>query len=193
MKIFNISSGLLALLFTLFTQSALAANPEVKMVTSKGTVIIELYPDKAPKTVKNFLNYVNTNAYDGTIFHRVIKNFMVQGGGFSPDFKKTPTNAPVENEADNGLQNLKYTLAMARTSDPHSATNQFFINTKDNNFLDFTSKTPRGWGYTVFGKVIKGQNVIDSINRVKTSARGPFASDVPVNTIIIRKMTEIKK
>ncbi len=193
MKIFNISSGLLALIFTLFAQSALAANPEVKMVTNKGTVIIELYPDKAPKTVKNFLNYVNTNAYNGTIFHRVIKNFMDQGGGFTPDFKKTPTNAPIENEADNGLQNLKYTIAMARTGDPHSATNQFFINTKDNNFLDFTSKTPRGWGYAVFGKVIKGQNVIDSISRVKTGARGPFSSDVPVNTIIIRKITEIKK
>ncbi len=193
MKILTTSLGLLALLFTLFAQSALAANPEVKMVTTKGTVIIELYPDKAPKTVKNFLNYVNTGAYNGTIFHRVIKNFMDQGGGFTPDLKKTATNAPIENEADNGLKNLKYTIAMARTSAPHSATNQFFINNKDNNFLDFTSKTPSGWGYAVFGKVIKGQNVIDNISQVRTGARGPFASDVPVDNIIIRKMTVVKK
>lgn len=162
------------------------------METSKGTMIIELYPDKAPKTVKNFLAYVRSGAYDGTIFHRVIKNFMNQGGGYTVDFEKKPTNDPIKNEADNGLKNLKYTIAMARTSAPHSATNQFFINTNDNSFLDFTSKTSRGWGYTVFGKVIKGQDVVDKISQVKTGAKGPFASDAPMVNIVIRKMTEIK-
>ncbi len=173
-------------------RSATTHNPEVKMETSKGTMIIELYPDKAPKTVKNFLAYVRSGAYDGTIFHRVIKNFMNQGGGYTVDFEKKPTNDPIKNEADNGLKNLKYTIAMARTSAPHSATNQFFINTNDNSFLDFTSKTSRGWGYTVFGKVIKGQDVVDKISQVKTGAKGPFASDAPMVNIVIRKMTEIK-
>lgn len=170
-----------------------AANPKVKMETSKGTIIIELYADKAPKSVANFLSYVNAGAYDGTIFHRVIKDFMNQGGGFTPDYKKVDTKDPVQNEADNGLKNLKYTVAMARTGEPHSATNQFFINTADNAFLDYTGKSMRGWGYTVFGNVIEGQNVADIISRAATGSGGPFSQDVPRTPIIIEKMTEIKQ
>ncbi len=170
-----------------------AANPKVKMETSKGTIIIELYADKAPKSVANFLSYVNAGAYDGTIFHRVIKDFMNQGGGFTPDYKKVDTKDPVQNEADNGLKNLKYTVAMARTGEPHSATNQFFINTADNAFLDYTGKSMRGWGYTVFGNVIEGQNIADIISRAATGSGGPFSQDVPRTPIIIEKMTEIKQ
>ena len=172
-----ISIAALALTFNI--QLAQAANPKVKLETSKGTMIIELYPDKAPKSVENFLAYVNAGAYDGTIFHRVIKDFMNQGGGFTPDYKKVDTRQPIQNEADNGLKNLKYTVAMARTGEPHSATNQFFINTADNAFLDFKSKSMRGWGYTVFGKVIDGQNIAGAISRVPTGPGGPFAKDVP--------------
>jgi len=184
--------GIFTLALAFHIQLAHAANPKVKMETSKGTMIIELYPDKAPKSVANFLNYVNSGTYDGTIFHRVIKNFMNQGGGFTPDYKKVDTKDPVQNEADNGLKNLKYTLAMARTSAPHSATNQFFINTADNAFLDHSGKSMRGWGYTVFGKVIEGENVAGAISRVQTGAGGSFSKDVPKIQIIIRKMTEIK-
>ncbi len=181
----------LALIFQI--QTAAAANPKVKMETSKGTLIIELYPDKAPVSVANFLNYVNSGAYDGTIFHRVIKDFMNQGGGFTPDFKKVATKAPIKNEADNGLKNLKLTVAMARTGDPHSATNQFFINTADNAFLDYSSKSMRGWGYAVFGKVVEGQNISGVISRAATGPGGPFAKDVPRMQITIIKMTEIKE
>jgi cyclophilin family peptidyl-prolyl cis-trans isomerase len=169
-----------------------ADNPKVEMVTSKGTMIIELYPDKAPKTVENFLQYVKDGAYDGTIFHRVIRDFMNQGGGFTADFSKVETREPIQNEADNGLKNLKYTVAMARTSAPHSATNQFFINTKDNDFLNHTGKSMRGWGYTVFGKVVEGQNIADIISRVATGSGGPFSKDVPRTTITIDKMTLVK-
>ncbi len=184
--------GTLSLILAFQLQIAHAANPKVKMETSKGTIIIELYPDKAPISVANFLQYVNAGAYDGTIFHRVIKNFMNQGGGFTTDYKKTDTRDPIKNEADNGLKNLEFTVAMARTSDPHSATNQFFINTADNAFLDHTAKTSRGWGYAVFGKVIEGENIVGAISRVRTGAGGPFAKDVPTKPIIIEKMTEIK-
>jgi len=186
-----ISIAALALTFNL--QLAQAANPKVKLETSKGTMIIELYPDKAPKTVENFLAYVNAGAYDGTIFHRVIKDFMNQGGGFTPDFKKVDTRDPIQNEADNGLKNLKYTVAMARTGEPHSATNQFFINTADNAFLDHSGKSMRGWGYTVFGKIIEGQNIAGAISRVPTGPGGPFSKDVPRTQITITKMTEIKE
>jgi cyclophilin family peptidyl-prolyl cis-trans isomerase len=182
-----------ALALTLNIQLAQAANPKVKLETSKGTMIIELYPDKAPKTVENFLAYVNAGAYDGTIFHRVIKDFMNQGGGFTPDFKKVDTRQPIQNEADNGLKNLKYTVAMARTGEPHSATNQFFINTADNAFLDHKSKSMRGWGYTVFGKVIEGENIAGAISRVPTGPGGPFSKDVPRTQVTIIKMTEIKE
>ena len=174
-------------------QLANAANPKVKIETSKGTIVIELYPDKAPKSVANFLAYVNAGTYDGTIFHRVIKDFMNQGGGFTQNYEKVKTNAPSQNEADNGLKNLKYTVAMARTGDPHSATNQFFINTKDNAFLDHTSKTTRGWGYTVFGKVIEGENIVGAISRAATGPGGPFPTDAPRTPIIIKKATEIKE
>jgi len=189
----NILLTFVSFTIALQMQFALAANPKVKMDTTKGTIILELYPDKAPISVKNFLQYVNDGDYDNTIFHRVIKNFMAQGGGFTVDYKKKKTREPIQNEADNGLQNLKYTIAMARTSDPHSATNQFFINTKNNAFLDHTSKTSRGWGYTVFGKVIEGKDVVGRISKVTTRAQGPFASDVPSTPIVIRKMTEIKE
>ena len=181
-----------ALALTFQLQIAQAENPKVKMETSKGTMIIELYPDKAPKTVANFLQYVNDGAYDGTIFHRVIKDFMNQGGGFTADFKKVDTRDPIQNEADNGLKNKKYTVAMARTGEPHSATNQFFINTADNGFLDHTGKSMRGWGYTVFGKVVEGQNIAGAISRVQTGPGGPFQKDVPRKTITIEKVTEIK-
>ena len=186
-----LSVAALALLFQV--SLANAANPKVKMETSKGTMIIELYPDKAPVTVANFLEYVNAGTYDGTIFHRVIKNFMNQGGGFTADFKKVETKEPIKNEADNGLKNLKDTIAMARTGQPHSATNQFFLNTADNDFLDHTSKSSRGWGYTVFGKIIEGQNVSGIISRAATGPGGPFSKDVPRTTITIIKMTEIKE
>jgi peptidyl-prolyl cis-trans isomerase B (cyclophilin B) len=170
-----------------------ASNPKVRMETTKGVVVIELYADKAPKTVENFLRYVNEGKYDGTIFHRVIKRFMNQGGGFKPDFKKVETYAPIKNEADNGLKNKRGTVAMARTGDPHSATNQFFVNTVDNSFLDHTSKTPRGWGYCVFATVVDGMDVMDRIAKVPTGANGPFQQDVPLEEIVIQKMSVIEE
>jgi peptidyl-prolyl cis-trans isomerase B (cyclophilin B) len=193
MTLKKILLSIVSVAFVFQVQMAQAANPKVKMETSKGTMVIELYPDKAPKTVDNFLSYVNSGAYDGTIFHRVIKGFMNQGGGFTADYKKVETKEPVTNEADNGLKNLKYTIAMARTNAPHSATNQFFINTGDNDFLNHTNKSMSGWGYTVFGKIIEGENIAGAISRVKTGAGGPFSSDVPVTPIIITKVSEIKE
>lgn len=193
MNLKKILISLAALTLAFQAQFAQAANPKVKVETSKGTMVFELYPDKAPETVANFLSYVNAGAYDGTIFHRVIKDFMNQGGGFTADYKKTDTRKPVKNEADNGLKNLEYTVAMARTGEPHSATNQFFINTADNDFLDHTGKSSRGWGYTVFGKVVEGQNIAGAISRVPTGQGGPFAKDVPRTPIIIEKITEIKE
>ncbi|MGD9327077.1 MAG: peptidylprolyl isomerase, partial [Desulfobacterales bacterium] len=147
---------------------ATAGNPKVEMETSKGKFVIELYPEKAPDTVKNFLNYVDTKFYDGTIFHRVIPKFMIQGGGFTADMKRKSAGAPIKNEADNGLKNERGTIAMARTNDPHSATAQFFINTVNNDFLNHKSKTTQGWGYVVFGKVVTGMDVVDAISSVKT-------------------------
>ena len=173
--------------------SVFASNPKVRMETTKGVVFIELYPDKAPKTVENFLRYVNEGKYDGTIFHRVIKRFMNQGGGFTPDFKKVETFAPIKNEADNGLKNKRGTIAMARTGDPHSATNQFFVNTVDNAFLDHTSKTPRGWGYCVFATVVDGMDVMDRIAKVPTGANGPFQQDVPMEEILIQKVSVVEE
>ena len=180
----------------LFTQQAIAASTDeanvvkIKMETSMGEVMLELYPDKAPETVKNFLNYTNAGTYDGTIFHRVIKGFMNQGGGFTKDYERTSTNNPIRNEADNGLENRRGTIAMARTSDPHSATNQFFINTNNNVSLNHPGRD--GWGYAVFGKVIDGMYVMDKIASVKTGAGGPFGSDAPKTQIIIIKMSEVK-
>ena len=185
--------GITSLILLLQIQTGYAANPKVKMETSKGVIILELYPDKAPKSVANFLAYVKSGAYDGTIFHRVIKDFMNQGGGFDSDYKKVDVKYPIPNEAFNGLKNLKYTVAMARTNAPHSATNQFFINTADNAFLDHTEKSMRGWGYTVFGKVVEGENIVGAISRVPTGPGGPFAKDAPRTPILIEKMTEIKE
>ena len=187
-----ISTCAITLLLTINT-NAFAANPKVRMETTKGTVIIELYPDKAPKTVENFLHYVNEGKYDGTIFHRVIKRFMNQGGGYTPDFKKADTFAPIQNEADNGLKNKLGTIAMARTGDPHSATNQFFINTADNAFLDHTSKTNRGWGYCVFGTVVDGMEVMNRISKLQTGANGPFQKDVPMEEILIQKISVVEE
>jgi peptidyl-prolyl cis-trans isomerase B (cyclophilin B) len=159
---------------------------QVDLRTSAGTVRIALDEAKAPASVANFLDYVRKGHYDGTIFHRVIKGFMIQGGGFDTGMKQKPTAAPIENEANNGLKNLKYTLAMARTSDPHSASAQFFINTVDNDFLNFRSPTAQGWGYAVFGKVIAGTEVVDAIEQVRTGRSG-FHDDVPLQPVVIEK------
>ena len=159
-------------------------NPVVVMKTSMGDIEIELYADRAPETVKNFLSYVDRGFYDGTIFHRVINNFMIQGGGMVPGMLEKKTSAPIINEAYNGLSNLRGTIAMARTQDVNSATSQFFINVVDNKYLDFKNKTAAGYGYCVFGRVIKGMNVVDKIKTVSTGRRGYF-SDVPVKDIII--------
>ena len=172
--------------------SALAENPKVRMETSKGPISIELYQDKAPESVKNFLVYVDEGHYDNTIFHRVIEDFMIQGGGFGTDMQKKPTHDPIQNEADNGLKNERGTIAMARTSDPNSATAQFFINHKDNAFLDHTGKNPRGWGYAVFGKVTDGMEVVDAIASVDTGPMPPFRKDVPTEQITIDKVTRIQ-
>lgn len=163
----------------------MAANPQVELLTNQGRIVLELDQQRAPATVANFLQYVKNKHYDGLIFHRVIDNFMIQGGGFTPSMQEKSTQAPINNEADNGLKNDAYTIAMARTSDPHSATSQFFINVKDNDFLNFKSKTPQGWGYAVFGKVTQGKEVVDKIKAVKTGSFGPFG-DVPQTPIIIQ-------
>ena len=161
---------------------------KVVISTSMGEITAELYGDKAPATVRNFAEYVNSKHYEGTIFNRVIDGFMIQGGGFDESMTQKPAPKTVRNEADNGLKNEIYTLAMARTSDPHSAGAQFFINVKNNDFLNHSSKTPQGWGYTVFGKVIAGQDVVDKIAKVPTGAKGPFPTDVPQTTVSIKSM-----
>jgi cyclophilin family peptidyl-prolyl cis-trans isomerase len=171
--------------------AAAADNPKVIMDTSKGQLTIELYPDKAPETVKNFLAYVDAGFYNGTIFHRVIPNFMIQGGGFTPDMQQKAPRAPIKIESDNGLKNDRGTLAMARTQDPNSATAQFFINSVDNGFLNFTAKTPQGWGYAVFGKVVKGMEVVDEISKVKTGAKG-MHRDVPLEPVTITSAKRAK-
>ncbi len=176
---------LVALAALLVCGASLAADPQVEIKTNMGTVTLELYPDKAPKTVENFLQYVQDGHYKGTIFHRVIPTFMVQGGGFNVDYAQKKTRPPVQNEANNGLKNDLGTVAMARTGDPHSATAQFFINHKNNEFLNFSAPTPQGWGYTVFGKVIKGIDVVNKIAAVETGPIGPFSSDVPRRTVVI--------
>ena len=158
--------------------------PRVVLETNHGNIILELYPDKAPQSVENFLGYVDEGYYSGTIFHRVIDGFMIQGGGFTDDMMKKPTKNGVLNEADNGLKNSRGTIAMARTNDPHSATSQFFVNIADNGPLDHTDKTPRGWGYTVFGKVVDGMDVVDAIAKAPTGTVGPFR-DVPSETVVI--------
>ena len=162
----------------------------VELHTSKGVIRIELDAEKAPQSAANFLAYVKSGHFDGTVFHRVIDGFMIQGGGFDASMKQKPTLAPIQNEANNGLKNKRYTLAMARTNDPHSATAQFFINVADNAFLDHTAPTPQGWGYAVFGHVVEGQDVVDQIKAVKTGNKG-FLRDVPVEDVVILKAVEV--
>ena len=173
-----------------FAQAAWAgsSNPRVLLETSKGLIVLELDQKAAPKTVENFLGYVRDGFYDGTVFHRVIKGFMVQGGGFTKDMQQKSTRAPIDNEANNGLQNKRGTVAMARTMDPHSATAQFFINTVDNFFLDHKGKTSSGWGYCVFGKVVEGMNVVDAIESVSTTSKAG-QRDVPATPITIERAT----
>lgn len=177
--------ALLAVVAHADAQEPAKGNPQVVLETSKGNIVLELYPDKAPATVKNFLEYVDAKFYDSTIFHRVIRGFMIQGGGFTADMNQKPTNDPIQNEADNGMENQRGTIAMARTSAPHSATSQFFINSVNNDFLNFKSKSGQGWGYAVFGKVVEGMDVVDAISAVKTGAKGMFR-DVPANPIVIK-------
>lgn len=167
------------------------AGPQARLNTSLGSITVELADDKAPKTVENFLGYVRDGFYNGTIFHRVIDGFMIQGGGFNSNFQQKPTHAPIPNEADNGLKNVRGTIAMARTSDPHSATAQFFINVKDNPALDHRSPTSQGWGYTVFGHVVGGMDVVDKIRQMPTGVGGPGNqfSDVPKTPVIITSVT----
>ena len=163
------------------------SNPQVELhIQDHGVITLELDADKAPLSVENFLSYVANGHYNQTVFHRVIKDFMIQGGGFEPGMKQKPCAAPIDNEANNGLHNDIYTVAMARTSDPHSATAQFFINTTDNSFLNHSSPTPQGWGYAVFGKVVAGTEVVDAIRAVKTGRKG-FHDDVPVEDVVIEK------
>ena len=161
----------------------------IKMDTSAGSLLIELDDVAAPLSTANFLSYVAKGHYDGTVFHRVIKGFMIQGGGFEVGMKQKSTMAPIQNEANNGIKNKHYTLAMARTSDPHSATAQFFINATDNAFLDFKAENAQGWGYAVFGKVVAGTEVVDAIERVRTGRKG-FHDDVPLEDVVILRVTE---
>ena len=167
------------------------ANPTVLLETTSGDILIELYPDKAPVTVENFLKYVNEGFYANTIFHRVIKGFMIQGGGMNMKMEEKETHAPIKNEADNGLRNERGTIAMARTNDPDSATAQFFINVANNDFLNHKNNTPSGYGYAVFGKVIQGQDVVDRIKAVPTSGFGPY-QDVPRTPVIIKAIVPVQ-
>jgi peptidyl-prolyl cis-trans isomerase B (cyclophilin B) len=167
------------------------SHPLVKLETNLGDITLELYPDKAPVTVANFLEYVNAGFFNGTIFHRVINGFMIQGGGLDAQMNKKPTRAPIKNEADNGLTNDAYTVAMARTGDPHSATAQFFISVANNKFLNHTAKTPQGWGYVVFAKVVKGTEVVDKIKAVATTTRDSY-ENVPQEPVTIIKATVVQ-
>jgi len=184
---------LLALLATselLLAAPAIAAHPRVQLETSAGVIILELDRDKAPATVANFLRYVHDGFYDGTIFHRVIKHFMIQGGGYDTHFRRRPTHAAIRNEANNGLKNTRGTVSMARIGDdPHSATAQFFINTIDNHFLDYSAQTQDDWGYAVFGKLVQGMSVVDRIDKLPTGQGGPFHRDVPQPLVVIRRAT----
>lgn len=184
-------SFLMLMIFALsgFAKAAANEKPEVRLETNYGDIVVQLEPRKAPITTANFIQYVKSGHYDNTIFHRVIKDFMIQGGGMTSDMKEKHTQAPIKNEANNGLKNRKHTIAMARTSEPNSATSQFFINTKDNTFLDF--KGPENWGYAVFGKVIKGQDVVDKIEASKTGNKAGY-EDVPLEPVVIKKAIVIE-
>jgi cyclophilin family peptidyl-prolyl cis-trans isomerase len=183
--------SIVAVLAVSFAAFARDDNPRVDLETSKGKIVLELYADKAPQSVKNFLAYVDAGYYDGTIFHRVIPDFMIQGGGFSTDMTKKRTQPPIQNEADNGVPNKRGTIAMARTQDPHSATAQFFINTKDNGVLNHKGKSSQGWGYAVFGRVVEGMVVVDAISKVKTVTRGMYRN-VPAEPIVISRARRAK-
>lgn len=186
----NTLTGLIVLLCSLgFSMPLQAAPVYVLMETNKGNITLELDQDKAPKTVANFLQYVDEGFYNNTIFHRVINNFMIQGGGFDTNYKRKTTRPSIINEADKGLQNLRGTIAMARTLDEHSATSQFFINVVNNDFLDHRAKNPRGWGYAVFGKVVAGMDVVDTIKAIPTIPAGPFPKDVPRDPVIIIRIS----
>lgn len=174
-------------LFCLLPLVAWGENPKVALKTTQGVIVLELYPDKAPKTVANFLDYVQSGFYDGTIFHRVIPGFVIQGGGFDASLVQKKTKEPVENEAANGLSNLRGTVAMARTAQVHSATSQFFINLTDNTFLDHRDDSARGFGYCVFGRVVEGMDVVDAIAAMPTGPAGPLARDVPQKAVVILK------
>ena len=176
----------------LLSTGACAANPEVEIKTNLGSIMVELYPEKAPKTVENFLHYVKSGFYKDSIFHRVIAGFMIQGGGFSKAMEQKPTRDPVGIESNNGLKNDTGTIAMARTQDPNSATSQFFINLTDNAFLNYSAPTVRGYGYTVFGKVIKGMDVVENIARVPTGAGGAFPRDVPRQQVVIEHIRVVE-
>ena len=164
--------------------------PKVKLITNFGEITLELDDKKAPESARNFLEYVKSGFFDNTVFHRVIDGFMIQGGGFEPGMKQKSTNAPIKNEASNGLKNDAYTVAMARTSDPNSATAQFFINVSDNAFLNHTAQTSQGWGYAVFGRVVEGNDVVDRIRKVRTGTRG-MHQDVPLDDVIIERAEEV--
>lgn len=173
------------LVFGLST-AASAAGQLVKLQTNLGDIVIELNQEKAPQSAANFLGYVNEGFYNGTVFHRVIDGFMIQGGGFTENYQKKGTKAPIQNEANNGLRNDRGTVAMARTNAPHSATAQFFINVVNNDFLNYRSATSRGWGYTVFGKVVQGMDIVDKIRKIPTGPGGPFPKDVPQAPVVIQ-------
>jgi cyclophilin family peptidyl-prolyl cis-trans isomerase len=184
----KISAALALVVFAALPALAQTQNPRVDVKTSAGSFVIELYPEKAPKTVANFLQYAKEGFYKGTVFHRVIDGFMIQGGGFDREMRQKPTHGPVPNEAANRLRNDVGTLAMARTSDPHSATAQFFVNLKDNDFLNFREPTPQGYGYTVFGRVVEGMDVVQRIAKVKTSNAGPH-QNVPQQAVVIEAVS----
>ena len=188
MKLINLWKPLVILSATAAGSGAMAADPQVDMKTSLGTIRLELYPAKAPKTVENFLQYVKDGHFNGTIFHRVIDNFMIQGGGFDKSYKQKPTRDSIQNEAKNGLKNDLGTIAMARTSAPHSASSQFFINGKNNDFLN-AANAQDGWGYTVFGKVVSGMDVVTKISKTPTGSGGPFPTDVPREMVVIESVT----
>lgn len=189
--------ALTVLLCTGWLAQAQTPNPQVKFVTSAGDFVVELYPDKTPKTVENFLGYVRDGHYNGTLFHRVINNFMIQGGGYDAKYNEKNTRPPIKHEgadakANGGLRNTVGTLSMARTNHPHSATAQFFINVKDNDFLDHQSQTAQGWGYVAFGKVIAGMEVVNRIKSMPTGPGGPFPTDVPQTPVVIQSATQVK-
>ncbi len=186
LRIFGCLAGLL------LSCNVYAANPVLEVQTSMGSFTLELYPEKAPKTVENFLSYVKSGYYSGTVFHRVIDGFMIQGGGFDGQLRKKDTLPAIQNEANNGLKNEAYTIAMARTPNPHSATAQFFINLVDNDRLNHTQPTMQGWGYTVFGKVLEGKPVIQKMGQVQTGGRDPFPSDVPLTNVVIEQVKVIR-